>query len=285
MPIPPVKTCRKGGQPGRNIVTCGRPPEKGVIPQTLKPLPENTPPTPGTSTVHLIQKGKAANFCSQPTSDNFQRLTHDQPCELCNGYGHQTKNCYITHRNSRNTFKSTNQKNTLRANQPLQLELDTEVEPDLSIAQGMVYNQVCQEYEGLIRRDSKWSAIFKRLLSGDKITGVQLVDGLLYLLHKSRWPLVIPDYLNIKSKPAKAILINQAHVNTRHAGLNKTYVEQSHKYHWQNTYTDIKEFMESCELYQLTKSSTQKPVGLLTPLNIPSRPYVEIAMNFLFLKQ
>ena len=103
----------------------------------------------------------------------------------------------MTHRNSRNTFKSIKHKNTLRANHPLQLELDTEVEPELSIPQWMVDNQVCQEYEELITRDSKWSAIFNRLLPGEKITAAKIVDGFLCLLHKSRWQLNIPDHLNI----------------------------------------------------------------------------------------
>ena len=146
----------------------------------------------------------------------------------------------------------------------------------------MVDNQVCQEYEELIRSDGKWSLIFKRLLSGEKITGAKVVDGFLYLLHESRWPLVIPDQLKIKSKPAKEFLITQAHANTGHAGLDKTYVELSIKYCWQNTYTDTQGFVESCELCQLTKSSTQKPVNLRTPLYVPTRPWMEIAMDFLF---
>ena len=242
------KTCRKCAQPGNDIITCGRLHKKAVRPQNLKPLPEDTSAIPGTSDLHLIQKGNGRNFCSAPIPDHFQRLTHDQPCDLCKGYGHRTKNCYITNRNSRSTFTSTNQKNTLRANQPLQLDLDTEIEPDLSIAQWMVDNKVCQEYEELIRRDVKWAAIVKRLLSEEKITAAKLVDGFLYLLPKSRWQLGIPDHLNMKSKPAKEFLINQAHVNMEHAGLNKTYVELSNKYHWQNTYTDTKEFVESCKL-------------------------------------
>ena len=211
-------TCRKCGQPGHNIITCGRPPKKAVRPQNLKPAPEHTPSTPGPSNLHLIQKGKRGNFSSQCTPDNFETLSHNQPCKHCKGNGHQTFNCYIMHTNSRNTIKSTNQKNALRANQPVQLALNPEVEPDLSIAQWMVNNQVCQEYEELIRRDSKWSTIFKRLRSGEKITGAKVVDGFLYLLHISRWQLVIPDHFNIKSKPAKEFLINQAHVNTGHAG-------------------------------------------------------------------
>ena len=52
----------------------------------------------------------------------------------------------------------------------------------------------------------------------------------------------------MKSKPAQEFLINQVHINTGYAGLDKTYIELSNKYHWQNTYTDTKEFVESCEL-------------------------------------
>ena len=96
---------------------------------------------------------------------------------------------------------------------------------------------------------------------------------------------MIPDHRNITSNPAKEFLSNQAHVNTGHAGLDKTYVELSNKYQWQNTYTDTKDFVESCELCQLTKSSTQKPVGLLTPLNVPTRPWIEIAIDFPFLNK
>ena len=137
----------------------------------------------------------------------------------------------INNRNSRNTVKFTNEKNTLRANHPLQLELDTEVEPDLRFAQCMVDDQVYEECEEFITRDEKWSAILQRLISVHTITGAKVVDGFLYLLHKSRCQLGISDYLNITSKPAKEFLINQAHVNTEHARLDKTYLALSNKYH------------------------------------------------------
>ena len=147
------KTCRKCEQPGHNITTCGRPRKNTICTQKLKPLPENTPLATGPSDLHLIQKCKVCNCCSAPTPDHCQILTHDQPCELCKGYGHQTKNCYITHRNSRYTFKSTNDTNFLGDNQLLQLELYLEVKPNLRIAQWMLDKQVCEAYEALIRRD------------------------------------------------------------------------------------------------------------------------------------
>ena len=43
--------------------------------------------------------------------------------------------------------------------------------------------------------------------------------------------------------------------------------------------------MESCEICQATKSSTQKPVGLVILLTVPQKPWIELASNFLFLKQ
>ena len=39
--------------------------------------------------------------------------------------------------------------------------------------------------------------------------------------------------------------------------------------------------MKSCEICQLTKGSTQLPMGLLTPLNVPTRPWESIAMDFI----
>ena len=154
-PVHRKKSCRKCGQSGHHIITCCRPPKKAVRPQNLKPLPEATSPTPGSSNLHLIEEDKGGNFCCAPTPDNLQRLTHDQTCELCKCYGHHTKNCDIIHRNSRSTFKSTCENNTLRANQALQLELHTDIEPDLSIAQWIMDDQGCQEYKELIGRNVK----------------------------------------------------------------------------------------------------------------------------------
>ena len=138
----------------------------------------------------------------------------------------------------------------------------------------MVDNQVCQKYEELIRRDRKWGSIFKTLLSQQNITRANVVDSCPYLLHKSRWQFRIPDHLNMKHKQTKEFLINATDVNTGHAGLYESYIELSEKYHRQNTYRDSQEFLEPCKVCLRTKSSTQKPVGLLTALNVATRPWI-----------
>ena len=79
---------------------------------------------------------------------------------------------------------------------------------------------------------------------------------------------------------AQNFFIQQAPHNPRHAGLDKTYQNLTGKYHWKDSFLDVKKFVESCEIYQVTKSSTQKPVGLLIPLTVPQRPWIEIGIDF-----
>ena len=83
--------------------------------------------------------------------------------------------------------------------------------------------------------------------------------------------MVIPEGFRFEGMSAIQNLINQAHNNCGHGGTEKTYKELSNKYIWQNIYNNTKEFMRSCEICKLTKGSTQLPMGLLTPLNVPTR--------------
>ena len=84
---------------------------------------------------------------------------------------------------------------------------------------------------------------------------------------------------------AQNFFIQQAHDNTGHAGLDKTYQNLTDKYHWKNSFADVKTFFESCEICQATKSCTQKPVGLLTPHTVPQSPWLAMAIDALYLKQ
>lgn len=78
----------------------------------------------------------------------------------------------------------------------------------------------------------------------------------------------LPQY---QSQLVKEFLIHRSYVNTVHTGLDKSYVELCDKHHWQNTYSDTEEFVDSRELCQLTKSSPQKPMAPLIPFNVPTR--------------
>ena len=119
---------------------------------------------------------------------------------------------------------------------------------------------------------------------GEKFPTVKYKDGFLYLLKRSNWKLVIPEGFKINGKSAPKYLINEAHVNTGHGALDKTYQELTQHYTWQNSFSNTQEFVKSCEICQLIKGSTQKPVGLLTPVNVPTKPWDSIAMDFISMK-
>ena len=91
--------------------------------------------------------------------------------------------------------------------------------------------------------------------------------------------------LQIKGMSAHNFVIPQAHDNTGHGGLDKTYQNLTDKYYWKDSYSDVKKFGQSCEICEGKTSTTQKPVGLLIPPTIPRRPWIEQAIDFSFLKQ
>jgi len=86
------------------------------------------------------------------------------------------------------------------------------------------------------------------------------------------WRLIIPNTFNIKGISAKEFLLHEAHNNTGYGGLQKTYSYLTEYYSWVDSYQDTQEFVASYNTCQLTKGTTQLPVGLLTPLTVPTRP-------------
>ena len=117
----------------------------------------------------------------------------------------------------------------------------------------------------------------------DAVHDAKLIHGFLYIYKGSTWQLMLHRGLQIKGMSAQNFFIQQAHDNTGHGGLDKTYQNLTEKYDWKDSFSDVNKFVESCELCQATKSSTQKPVVLLTPLTVPQRPWIKIAMDFFFL--
>lgn len=66
-----------------------------------------------------------------------------------------------------------------------------------------------------------------------------------------------------------------------HMGLRKTTKDIVSKYYWKTMRKDIKDYVQSCDECQRFKSSTQSPIGLLQPLQPPSRPWQSISMDFI----
>jgi len=96
--------------------------------------------------------------------------------------------------------------------------------------------------------------------------------------------LIIPSTFKIKGILAKEFLLHEAHNNTGHGGLQKTYSYLTEYYSWVDFYQDIQEFVASCNICQLTKRSIQLLVGLLTPLTVTTKLWDNVSIDFLYIK-
>ncbi|KAL0544414.1 hypothetical protein IC582_019529 [Cucumis melo] len=66
-----------------------------------------------------------------------------------------------------------------------------------------------------------------------------------------------------------------------HSGFLRTYKRMSGELFWKGMKTDIKKYVEQCEICQRNKSEATKPAGVLQPLPIPDRILEDWAMDFI----
>jgi len=144
--------------------------------------------------------------------------------------------------------------------------------PDLEVAKWVQEKKRKEEYIKAMEEDKSYNKIYKDLEKGGQISEMQIKDSFLYGYKRGGWKLIIPDNFDIRGMSAKEFLLHEAHNNTGHGGLQKTYSYLTEYYSWNGSYQDTQKFVFSYNLCQLTKGTTQLPVGLLTPLTVPTRP-------------
>ncbi|GFT16873.1 transposon Tf2-9 polyprotein [Trichonephila clavipes] len=84
--------------------------------------------------------------------------------------------------------------------------------------------------------------------------------------------IVIPFSLTLK-------LLNQAHEQFGHPGVQKMLNLISLQYYWPNITTDISEFVKLCMVCQLNKKRKQKKFGLLQQVPPTSKPFEFISVD------
>jgi len=62
--------------------------------------------------------------------------------------------------------------------------------------------------------------------------------------------------------------------------MKKTLAAVKSSYRWPTVYEDTKRFIDNCHDCRRAKPRHESPAGLLTPLPIPDRPWLDIAMDF-----
>ena len=163
-------------------------------------------------------------------------------------------------------------KQTIRTSNHILLMPAGSNQPDLNIAQWLHDGTTLNDYYREMGNKCAREQFYFRLLDGHSVHDAKLIDGFLYIYKRSTWQLIILRGLQIQGMSAQNFFIQQAHDNTGHGGLDETYRNLTDKYHWKNSYSDVRKFVESCKICQATKSCIQKPVGLLTALTVRQRP-------------
>ena len=115
----------------------------------------------------------------------------------------------------------------------------------------------------------------------DQFSQFRWQDSLLYMDHMGELPILCIPCMMFKSCKLTEIVIDQAHRTIGHVGSECTnrYIHKS--YWWSTLSKDVAKFCLTCGTCQAIKPSTQRPMGLLHPLPIPSRPWESIGMDFI----
>jgi hypothetical protein len=77
------------------------------------------------------------------------------------------------------------------------------------------------------------------------------------------------------------MIIDHAHKVIGHFGQFKTALYVRHSYWWPNMSKDISVFCDLCDTCQASKTSNQRPSGLLHTLPIPTRPWESVGIDFM----
>ena len=105
-----------------------------------------------------------------------------------------------------------------------------------------------------------------------------LDNNLLFLKDKDVHRLCIPNSKELRSK-----LLHDSHdsVVAGHQGVNRSFELLHRLYFWPKMFYDVKDYVLSCDSCQRNKPLMQKPAGLLQPLDIPTRNWESISMDFI----
>jgi hypothetical protein len=78
-------------------------------------------------------------------------------------------------------------------------------------------------------------------------------------------------------------LMHDAHdsIVSGHLGFNKAYERLRQGFTWPEMHKELKAYVRSCDSCQRNKSSSQKPIGLLQPLEVPTKRFEHVSMDFI----
>ena len=107
----------------------------------------------------------------------------------------------------------------------------------------------------------------------------EMSDGYIRLKTKERTTICVLN-TQVEGRNICEQLIEQAHSLLAHLGTTKTLAYLREHLWWKEMANDVRKYCESCTICKRSKPSNQKLYGLLTPLDIPSKPWEAIGIDF-----
>ena len=89
----------------------------------------------------------------------------------------------------------------------------------------------------------------------------------------------VPDDMSVKT-----LILQEAHDNKLaggHSGIHRTKLKIARHYTWNKLQQDVEDYVNSCIQCQTSKSSTQKPQGLLQSIGAADKRWQTISMDFI----
>jgi Integrase zinc binding domain len=89
--------------------------------------------------------------------------------------------------------------------------------------------------------------------------------------------------LCVPMRKLRQTLMHDAHdsIVAGHMGIDKTIASIRKRFEWGRMSKDIVEYVRSCDRCQRNKPAPSKPIGLLQPLEVPSRNWEHVTMDFI----
>lgn len=107
----------------------------------------------------------------------------------------------------------------------------------------------------------------------------ELSNGLVYLREKDKRLLCIPDIM-VGERRIREMLISHAHSILAHLGPRKTIIYLRDNVWWKRLNLDVHSYCDTCVTCKTSKPSNQQPYGLLNTLEVPTRPWETIGIDF-----
>lgn len=126
------------------------------------------------------------------------------------------------------------------------------------------------------REDPNLSPIIQQLESGAQVQNFSLRNNILKYRKNARCPpkIVVPQAM-------REMIIKYYHesVFSAHWGIHKTVAKITKLFTWENMFQEIKHFVRSCDLCQLSKPSQNQKIGLMAS-KVPEKPFERLHIDF-----